>query len=73
MIDKYFLVKEAPLIPLQGCGSTACHCEYTHHNDRRNTIRRPQTLSSTIAYESTEMPDRRVKRGRRETDWRSLS
>ena len=71
MIDKYFLVKEAPLIPLKNCQSTACCCKYTHHNDRRNTIRRPQTLSSTIAYESTGILDRRVKRGRCETDWLS--
>jgi len=66
--DKYFLTNEAPLIPLQGCGSTGCHCKYKHHDDRRHTIRRPQTLSSSIAYEATGKIDRRVKKGRRSTD-----
>jgi hypothetical protein len=31
-----FLSASAPMLPLAGCGTTACRCRYVHHNDRRD-------------------------------------
>lgn len=66
--DKFFLATQAPSIPLSECTSAACHCKYIHHKGRRHSIRRPQTILTTEAYESTGKLERRMNTGRRETD-----
>jgi hypothetical protein len=66
--DKFFLAHQAPSIPLSGCTSTACHCKYIHHKGRRHAIRRPQSILTTAAYESTGNQERRTNTGRRKTD-----
>jgi hypothetical protein len=35
-----FLSKEAPRLPVPGCGRADCRCHYAHHDDRRAQIRR---------------------------------
>lgn len=32
---KRFLSREAPTLPILGCGNPECTCTYTHYNDRR--------------------------------------
>ena len=68
MANEYFLAGEAPQIPLPECTSAACHCKYIHHKGRRHSIRRPHTILTTEAYESTGKLERRVNTGRRKTD-----
>src|SRR4029453_8225808 len=39
--NKRFLSAEAPSLPLPHCSSpTLCKCVYSHHSDRRTTLRR---------------------------------
>jgi len=38
--DKRFLSREAPRLPLPGCGTANCACRYQHHEDRRRSPRR---------------------------------
>jgi hypothetical protein len=63
--------KNIPLIPLPNCDTPKCSCTYAHYLDRRNTdeIRRaPHGLKSQL-YPQIENVERRLKRGRRTSDW----
>jgi len=58
---KRFLSKEAPHLPLPGCGAAHCHCRYVHFKDGREDDRRRSYKSPLFA--ST---DRRATTGRRQ-------
>jgi hypothetical protein len=60
-----FLSKDAPPLPLADCTNPDCRCTYEHYEDRRSGPRR----DSDVGLPS-EPPDeeRRMRRGRRETD-----
>lgn len=66
-----FLSKEAPRLPVDGCGRSDCRCHYAHHDDRRALIRRiadgRNASPGGAAYKGTE---RRLlsSTGRRERD-----
>jgi hypothetical protein len=69
--DQRFLVKDAPQLPLADCTSERCECKYLHHEDRRDNDddRRALYGIKSDYYEYTSKQDRRVKNGRRESDW----
>jgi hypothetical protein len=63
-----FLSREAPVLPLTGCGAGECSCRYEHHDDRRSNARRARDLAVAIdGYDGPEQRDATV-RGRRKTD-----
>ena len=63
-----FLSREAPSLPLRGCGSTQCECHYEHYDDRRKGGRRAHDLG--VSIDGYEGADKRKapKRGRRQAD-----
>jgi hypothetical protein len=66
--NRRFLSREAPVLPLPGCGSAQCECRYEHHDDRRKGLRRAHDLAVAIdGHEGVEQRDR-TKRGRRKAD-----
>jgi hypothetical protein len=58
---KRFLSKEAPRLPLPGCGAEHCRCRYVHFKDRREDDRR--TLHKSPLFVSA---DRRATTTRRQ-------
>jgi hypothetical protein len=68
--ERRFLSREAPVLPLQGCGAEECSCCYEHYDDRRERARR--TCDLGIAVDGHVGPDKRSgqKRGRRKVDGR---
>ncbi len=65
-----FLSREAPALPLTGCGTPKCTCRYEHHADRRKGGRRAHDLAVSIdGYDGEENRDA-TKRGRRKSDLR---
>lgn len=59
------LASEVPLLPLKTCDRPAtCKCKYRHFDDRRRKF--PRRVPHATAYRGVE---RRVRRGRRDTDW----
>ena len=65
-----FLSREAPVLPLAGCGSAQCECRYEHHDDRRKGFRRARDLAVAIdGHDGEELRDR-SKRGRRKDEGR---
>lgn len=69
--NQRFLVEDAPQLPLADCTSERCECKYLHHEDRRDNDddRRALYGIKSEFYEYTSKQDRRVKNGRRESDW----
>jgi hypothetical protein len=71
LLDQRFLSRDAPPLPLQGCGTPQCECRYGHYDDRRKGNRRAHDLGVSIdGYEGSEQR-RPSKRGRRQTDGKS--
>jgi hypothetical protein len=65
-----FLSREAPALPLRGCGAGKCTCRYEHYQDRRKGGRRGRDLAVIVdSYAGDERRDT-SKRGRRKTDAR---
>jgi len=66
MEDKVFLIREAPLLPLQDCTCrTSCACKYKHLNDRRTYSRRDEDNGlpgRLVALEKRRVGDRRKSR-----------
>jgi hypothetical protein len=62
------LSADAPRLPLATCDRVdQCDCRYLHHDDRRAGPRRDADQGNLPRpWSHTE---RRVRRGRRETDW----
>ncbi len=58
---KRFLSKEAPRLPLPGCGAAHCRCQYVHFKDRREDDRRSSYKSPLFVS-----ADRRATTGRRQ-------
>jgi hypothetical protein len=68
LVGKRFLSREAPPLPLKGCGSSRCECRYGHYDDRRKGGRRAHDLG--VSIDGYDGSDKRQKstRGRRQTD-----
>lgn len=60
-----FLSSDAPLLPLEGCSQSTCHCRYVHHDDRRAARDRRVQFPNPHALRGGE---RRSGGGRRITD-----
>lgn len=68
MRGKRFLSREAPVLPLKNCGSSACECRYEHYDDRRENARRARDLGVSIdGYDGSEKRQK-ARRGRRTND-----
>ena len=70
--NKRFLSSgSVPKLPLADCASTTCDCSYIRHEDRRTTEgdRRAPFSMQTDLYHLARESERRVKKGRRESDW----
>ena len=63
------LSDQAPLVPLADCDRAEdCSCVYRHHEDRRAGPRRQNVAGHRPGTRTWFGPDRRVGRGRRESD-----
>jgi hypothetical protein len=72
--NKRFLSSgNVPKLPLADCASTTCNCSYVRHEDRRTTQgdRRAPFSIRTDLYNLATESERRVKKGRRDSDWSS--
>jgi hypothetical protein len=70
--NKRFLSSiSVPKLPLADCASTTCNCSYVRHEDRRTTEgdRRAPFSMQTDLYHLARESERRVKKGRRDSDW----
>ena len=67
---KRFLEREAPSLPLPGCGAAHCNCRYVHYDDRRRhqTDRRSLYGVKAELFEVSGQEERRQRHGRRSTD-----
>lgn len=68
--DRRFLSREAPALPLQGCGAEHCTCRYEHHSDRRKGARRTSDLGVSIDGHLGLEQRESSTRGRRKSDRR---
>ena len=68
---RFLTSHNVPKLPLADCTSAACKCRYVHHQDRRNAEgeRRTPFSLQTDLYNLNHEVERRVKKGRRDTDW----
>ena len=59
------LSADVPALPLKACDRPAtCKCKYRHFDDRRRPF--PRRVPHATRYQGAE---RRLRRGRRESDW----
>lgn len=68
IVDKVFLVDEAPVLPLAQCDSKECSCKYIHLDDRREEDDRRESTEYADALYGRDNSDRRKGKGRRATD-----
>jgi hypothetical protein len=67
--DVRLLSAEAPRLPMANCEHPAtCNCRFQHYSDRRAGPRRDTEIHGS-ASRHVHMPDRRDRRGRRESDF----
>jgi hypothetical protein len=68
---RFLTSQNVPKLPLADCISATCKCRYVHHQDRRNSEgeRRTPFSLQTDLYNLNKEVERRVKKGRRDTDW----
>ena len=65
LLGRQFTFDEAPLLPLDDCGSETCKCHFKGLRDRRLNSRRMQPDRRVeVRFDKTH-PDRRRKSGRR--------
>jgi hypothetical protein len=68
LLDQRFLSRDAPPLPLKGCGTAQCECRYEHYDDRRKGNRRAHDLGVSIdGYDGSEQRQN-SPRGRRQGD-----
>lgn len=68
LVGRRFLSREAPVLPLAGCGND-CTCRYEHHEDRRRNSRRARDLGVAVdGWVEEERREDGKGRGRRKTD-----
>ena len=68
---RFLTAGTVPKLPLAECSAATCDCRYVRHQDRRSSQGNRRALYSlqTDLYTLGTEPERRMKRGRRETDW----
>lgn len=68
LLRKQFTFEAAPELPLEGCSSAACTCQYRGLRERRSRIRRTHPDRREELRYDTEKPNRRARVSRRRAD-----
>jgi hypothetical protein len=66
LLGRQFTFDEAPQLPLEGCSSPNCTCQFKGLKDRRNMARRQQEdRRAALRFDKDRPPDRRSRKDRR--------
>ena len=66
LLGQQFPFEEAPQLPLEGCNSANCTCQFKGLKDRRKRVRRQQEdRRESLRFEKDRPPDRRSRKDRR--------
>ncbi len=66
LLGKQFTFDEAPQLPLEGCNSANCTCQFKGLKDRRSMARRQQDdRRAALRFDKDRPPDRRSRKDRR--------
>ena len=66
LLGQQFTFDEAPQLPLEGCNSANCTCQFKGLKDRRKLVRRQQEdRRATLRFDKDRPPDRRSRKDRR--------
>jgi hypothetical protein len=66
LLGQQFTFDEAPQLPLEGCNSANCTCQFKGLKDRRKFVRRQQEdRRATLRFDKDRPPDRRSRKDRR--------
>jgi len=66
LLGQQFPFDEAPQLPLEGCNSANCTCEFKGLKERRTHARRQQeTRRAEVRFDKDRPPDRRSRKDRR--------
>jgi hypothetical protein len=66
LLDRRFLAREAPRLPLPDCDQATCTCTFAHHGDRRYEARRAE--DGDKRPRSFDGHNARLGTGRRQAD-----
>ena len=66
LLGQQFTFDEAPQLPLEGCSSASCTCQFKGLKDRRSMARRQQEdRRAALRFDKDRPPDRRSRKDRR--------
>lgn len=66
LLDQQFTFNDAPQLPLEGCDSLNCTCQFKGLLDRRKMVRRQQEdRRAALRFDKDRPPDRRSRKDRR--------
>jgi hypothetical protein len=66
LLGQQFTFDEAPQLPLEGCSSASCTCQFKGLKNRRNMVRRQQEdRRAALRFDKDRPPDRRSRKDRR--------
>ncbi len=68
LLGKQFTFDAAPELPLEGCSSAACTCQFRGLRERRSRSRRTHPDRRELLRFDVEKPDRRSRVSRRRAD-----
>jgi hypothetical protein len=68
LLDKQYTFDEAPQLPLPGCSSAMCTCQFKGLKNKRTQHRRNQEERRVEVRFEKEKPDRRSRKNRRRSD-----
>ncbi len=72
--DRHFTFDEAPELPVPGCDSSDCTCQFKGLRDRRTGVRRTHEDRRDEVRFDKDHPERRSPKGRRRSDkWNNHS
>jgi len=66
LLGQQFTFDEAPQLPLEGCSSASCTCQFKGLKNRRSMVRRQQEdRRAGLRFDKDRPPDRRSRKDRR--------
>ena len=66
LLGEQFTFDEAPQLPLEGCSSASCTCQFKGLKERRTNARRQQeTRRAAVRFDKDRPSDRRSRKDRR--------
>ena len=68
LLGRKYAFDEAPALPLPGCDSAMCTCQFNGLKERRGTLRRTHDDRRDEIRFDKERPERRARRNRRRGD-----